>query len=211
MAKTTASKGTTEEMMGSNKFSWRVVDIVTAAVLGTVFGLVFFLWNQVGYAAFSALDAFTPGVGGIVSGVWLMAGPVGALVIRKPGAAIFVETLAAVVSMALGSQWGPEALVAGLMQGGGAELAFAAFRYRKFTPSVAALAGALAAVGAMLLEGVTSGNFAKSLLFNVTYWSSTIISGIVIAGFGSYLLVVALAKAGALGRFAAGAELQKRV
>ncbi len=197
--------------MTANRFSWRVVDIVTAAVLGTVFGLVFFLWNQVGYAAFSALDALTPGVGGIVSGVWLMGGPVGALIIRKPGAAIFVETLAAVVSMGLGSQWGPEALVAGLMQGAGAEIAFALFRYMKYTPAVAALAGGLAGVGAMLLEGVTSGNFAKSLLFNVTYWSATIISGVVIAGLGSYYLVVALAKAGALGRFAAGAELQKRV
>lgn len=197
--------------MTANKSSWRVVDIVTAAVLGTVFGLVFFLWNQVGYAAFSALDALTPGVGGIVSGVWLMAGPVGALIIRKPGAAIFVETLAAVVSMGLGSQWGPEALVAGLIQGAGAEIAFALFRYMKYTPGVAALAGGLAGVGAMLLEGVTSGNFAKSLLFNVTYWSATIASGIIIAGFGSYYLVVALAKAGALGRFAAGAELQKRV
>ncbi len=197
--------------MTANRSSWRVVDIVTAAVLGTVFGLVFFLWNQVGYAAFSALDALTPGVGGIVSGVWLMAGPVGALIIRKPGAAIFVETLAAVVSMGLGSQWGPEALVAGLIQGAGAEIAFALFRYMKYTPGVAALAGGLAGVGAMLLEGVTSGNFAKSLLFNVTYWSATIASGIIIAGFGSYYLVVALAKAGALGRFAAGAELQKRV
>lgn len=197
--------------MTANRSSWRVVDIVTAAVLGTVFGLVFFLWNQVGYAAFSALDALTPGVGGVVSGVWLMAGPVGALIIRKPGAAIFVETLAAVVSMGLGSQWGPEALVAGLIQGAGAEIAFALFRYMKYTPGVAALAGGLAGVGAMLLEGVTSGNFAKSLLFNVTYWSATIASGIIIAGIGSYYLVVALAKAGALGRFAAGAELQKRV
>ncbi len=193
------------------KYRWRVVDIVTAAVLGAVFGLVFFLWNQVGYAAFTALDTVTPGIGGLVSGVWLMAGPVGALIIRKPGAAIFVETLAAVVSMALGSQWGPEAAIAGLIQGAGAELAFAIFRYKRFTPGVAALAGALAGLGAMLLEGVTSGNFAKSFVFNLTYWSCTIASGIVIAGFGSYFLVKALAKAGALGRFAAGRELQKRV
>ena len=174
-------------------------------------GVIFLLWNQVGYAGFTALDALTPGVGGIVSGVWLMGGPLGALVIRKPGAAIFVETLAAVVSMALGSQWGAEALIAGLIQGAGAELAFALFRYRRFGPGVAALSGAFAAVGAMLLEGVTSGNFAKSFLFNLIYWSATITSGIIIAGLGSYFLVRALAKTGALNRFASGRDLQKRV
>ncbi len=190
---------------------WRVVDIVTAAVLGSVLGVVFLLWNQVGYAAFTALDTLTPGVGGIVSGVWFLGGPVGALVIRKPGAAIFVEALAATVSMALGSQWGAEAFVAGLMQGAGAELAFAAFRYRRFTPGVAALSGGLAATAAMILEGVTSGNFAKSPLFNLIYWSTSITSGIIIAGLGGYLLVRALAKTGALNRFAAGREMQERV
>lgn len=197
--------------VGLHANRWRVVNIVTAAVLGAVMGVIFLLWNQVGYAGFTALDALTPGVGGIVSGVWLMGGPLGALVIRKPGAAIFVETLAAVVSMALGSQWGAEALIAGLIQGAGAELAFALFRYRRFGPGVAALSGSFAAVGAMLLEGVTSGNFAKSFLFNLIYWSATITSGIIIAGLGSYFLVRALAKTGALNRFASGRDLQKRV
>lgn len=190
---------------------WRVVDVVTAAVLGAVMGVVFLLWNQIGYAAFTALDALTPGVGGIVAGVWLMGGPLGMLVIRKPGAAIFVETLAAIVSMALGSQWGPETLVAGLIQGGAAELAFAIFAYRRFGPAVAAFAGGLAGVGAMVLEGVTHGNFAKSFLFNSIYWSTSIASGIVIAGLGSYIVVRGLARTGALNRFASGREMQERV
>lgn len=198
-------------MTTSKHYRWRVIDIVTAAVLGTVMGLVFLLWNQVGYAAFTALDALTPGIGGLATGVWFMGGPLGALIIRKPGAAIFVETLAAIVSMALGSQWGVETLIAGLIQGLGAELVFMAFRYRRFGPGVAALAGAGAALGAMVLEGFTSGNFAKSFLFNTIYWSTSITSGLLIAGLGSYFLVRALAKAGALGRFASGRELQERV
>ncbi len=198
-------------MNTSPKLRWRVVDIVTAAVLGAALGIVFLIWNQVGFAAFTALDAFTPGIGGIVAGVWLMGGPLGMLIIRKPGAGIFVETLAAVVSMALGSQWGAETLVAGLLQGAAAELAFALFRYRKYNLPIAALSGGLAAVAAMVLEGVTHGNFAKSFTFNAIYWSTSIISGIVIAGVGSYYLTQALARTGALNRFAAGRELQRRV
>lgn len=193
------------------RLRWRVVDTVTAAVLGAVMGVVFLLWNQVGYAAFTALDALTPGVGGIVSGVWLMGGPLGMLVIRKPGAAIFVETLAAIVSMALGSQWGPETLVAGLIQGAAAELIFALFRYRRFGPGVAAAAGGAAALGAMVLEGITHGNFAKSFLFNAIYWSTSVASGIIIAGIGSYFIVRGLARTGALNRFASGRDLQERI
>ncbi len=193
------------------RLQWRVVDFVTAAVLGAALGFLYLVWNQVGFLAFTSLDALTPGIGGLVSGVWWMGGPVGALIIRKPGAAVFVETMAAVVSMALGSQWGVETLFAGLLQGLGAEAAFALFRYRKFSWPVAALAGALSAVAAMILEGFTHGNFAKSLIFQVTYWSTSIVSGIVIAGLGSYLLVRALATAGVLNRFAVGRDEGRRV
>lgn len=191
--------------------TWRVVDIVTAAVIGVALGFVFLLWNQIGFLAFTSLDAFTPGVGGLVAGVWLMGGPMGALIIRKPGAAIFVETLAAVVSMALGAQWGVETLFAGLLQGAAAEAAFAMFRYRSFNIRVAALSGGFAAVAAMILEGFTHGNFAKSIIFQVTYWSSSILSGVVIAGIGSYFVVAALAKTGALNRFAVGRDMETRV
>lgn len=190
---------------------WRIVDFVTAAVLGAALGVLFLVWNQVGYFAFTFLDAFTPGVGGIVSGVWWMGGVVGALVIRKPGAAIFVETMAAIVSMTLGSQWGVETMFAGFLQGVGAEAAFALFRYRKFSWPVAGLAGGFSAAAAMVLEGFTHGNFAKSPVFQVTYWSTSLFSGVVIAGFGSYLLVRALARAGLLDRFAVGREQGQRI
>ncbi len=191
--------------------SWRVVDIVTAAVLGVAVGIIFVIWNQVGYAGFNALDAVLPGIGGLVSGIWFMGGPLGALVIRKPGAAIFVETLAAIVSMAIGSQWGVETMVAGLLQGAAAELAFAIFRYRRFGPGVAALSGGFAAVAAMLLEGVTHGNFAKSFVFQVTYWSCSIVSGVLLAGLLSWFIVRGLARTGVLARFASGRDLGTRV
>ena len=84
---------------------WRVIDIVTAAVLGVACGLIFVVWNQVGNAALEALKAITPGLDGLATGVWLLGGTLGGYVIRKPGAALFVELMAATVSMALGSQW----------------------------------------------------------------------------------------------------------
>ena len=51
--------------------NWRVVDIVVASVLGVACGIVFLAWNTVGYAWFQAMDALTPGLGGIATGIWL--------------------------------------------------------------------------------------------------------------------------------------------
>ena len=190
---------------------WRVIDILIASVLGIACGLLFWIWNSIGYAWYTAADALTPGFGGIATGIWLIGGPIGALVIRKPGAAIYVEVLAAAVSAAIGNQWGIETLYSGLAQGIGAEIIFLLFAYRRFGLVVAALSGVGAAVGAFLLELVTSANYAKSLAFNLTYLSTMAISGIILAGGLAYFLVKALAATGALDRFAAGREARELV
>lgn len=187
--------------------------MVTAAILGVACGVIFLVWNQVGGAAYSVIDAATPGFGGLVAGIWLLGGVLGGLVIRKPGAAVFVEVLAAVVSMALGSQWGISTVYSGIVQGLGAELVFLIFGYRKFNLPVAMLAGAGAGVAAWVFEGFfgSSPNFAKTLTFNLIYLSTMIVTGLVLAGLVGWLLVRGLAQTGALDRFAAGREIRGRV
>lgn len=184
---------------------WRVVDIVVAAVLGVAIGLVFFAYNGPGYAAFESVDALTPGLGGLLAGVWLLGGPLGALVIRKPGAALFVELLAAIVSMALGTIWGWETVASGFAQGLGAEVVFALAAYRRWNLGVAMLAGAGAGAAAWVNEFIL-GNHAKSLAFNGTYLVCLLISGAILAGLLGWLLTRALASAGALDRFASGRD-----
>mgnify|MGYP002622139401 FL=1 len=162
--------------------SWRVIDIIIASVLGVAVGLIFWVWNSFGYAWFTAMDTLTPGLGGLAAGTWLLGGVVGGLVIRKPGAALYVELLAAIVSALLGNQWGIGTIYSGIAQGLGAELIFLAFAYRRFTLPVAVLAGMGAAVGAFVLELFTSANLAKSLAFNSIYLTCLLISGAVLAG-----------------------------
>ncbi|MCX2162839.1 ECF transporter S component [Corynebacterium auriscanis] len=191
--------------------SWRVVDIVVAAILGVAFGLIFWIWNGVGGAAYSAFDAATPGLGGLATGIWVAAGVVGGLIIRKPGAALFVELVAAIVSALLGNQWGIETVYSGLAQGLGAELAFLAFGYRKFTLPVAVLAGIGAEVLEWILELFTSGNLAMSPSYLVIYLVCMVISGAVLAGVLGYFLVRGLAATGALDRFAAGRERREEI
>jgi energy-coupling factor transport system substrate-specific component len=197
----------------ARRLNWRVVDIVVAAVLGVAIGLVFWVWNTIGYAWFSAADALTPGLGGIAVGIWLLGGVVGGLVIRKPGAALVVEVVAAVVSMLIGNIWGVSTVLEGIAQGLGAELIFAVFLYRRFSLPVAALSGVAAAVGAWVFELFygSSPNILKSVEFNAIYLGTLVVSGAVLAGVLGWLLVRALAATGALSRFAAGRELRREV
>ncbi|CAN3700231.1 MULTISPECIES: ECF transporter S component [unclassified Microbacterium] len=195
----------------ANRFQWRVVDIVVAAVLGVAIGLVFWGWNTVGGLWFAAMDGLTPGLGGIAVGIWLIGGVIGGLIIRKPGAALLVELIAAVVSALIGNVWGIGTIFSGLAQGLGAELIFLAFLYLRFTLPVAMLAGVGAGVGAWILELFLSPNIVKSLEFNLLYLGTLVISGALLAGLVGWLLVRALAATGALSRFAVGRELRRDV
>lgn len=193
------------------RLRWRIVDIVTAAVLGVAVGGVFVIWNLVGGAGVGFLDAFTPGLGGLAVGGWLLGGTLGGLIIRKPGAALFVELLAASVSAAVGNQWGPTVLYSGLAQGLAAELVFAVLAYRRFGTAAAVLAGIGAGLGAVVLELFTSGNIAKTVEFNLIYAGCVMLSGAVLAGLLGLWLTRALARTGALDRFAAGREARELV
>ena len=184
-------------------YRWRVVDIVVAAVIGVAAGLVFFGWNQLYNPLSAPLEAAVPGLQALVYGVWLIAGVLGGLVIRKPGAALFVELVAASVSALLGAAWGPLTLESGLVQGLGAELIFLLFLYRNWRLPVAILAGAGAGL-ALAINDLILWYPGSAVAFATIYTISAIISGAVIAGIGSWAIVRGLAKAGALNRFASG-------
>ncbi|WP_223690307.1 ECF transporter S component [Leifsonia poae] len=189
---------------------WRVVDIVVASVIAVASGVIFWAWGQL-YGPISApVQAVLPGFQGILNGPWLFAGVLGALVIRKPGAAIFTELVAAVVSALIGTQWGIMTLVSGLVQGLGVEIVFALFLYANWRLFVALLAGAGAGIAESVLDLLYSYPGAKAG-FAITYAITTTVSGIVVAGLLSWLLVRALARTGALSRFAAGREATGRV
>ncbi|MDQ1124278.1 ECF transporter S component [Microbacterium trichothecenolyticum] len=208
---TSTSARTAPAVAANDRFRWRVVDIVVAAVLGVAVGLVFWGWNTVGGLWFVAMDGLTPGLGGIAVGIWLIGGVIGGLVIRKPGAALLVELIAAIVSALIGNVWGITTVFSGLAQGLGAELIFLAFLYLRFTLPVAMLAGVGAGVGAWVLELFLTPNLAKSLEFNLIYLGTLAVSGALLAGLVGWLLVRALAATGALSRFAAGREARRDI
>ena len=100
---------------------WRTVDVVVASAIAVAFGVVFWAWGTLWNAVQPAFTAFPPAQG-FMYGVWLMPGVLGALVLRKRGAAVYVELVASIVSALLGTSWGLSVVMYGLVQGVAAEI-----------------------------------------------------------------------------------------
>ena len=194
----------------SNRFRWRVVDIVVAVVIGLAVGLIFFAWNFVADPIGDALKIVLPPLKGLVGGLWLLGGVLGGLVIRKPGAALFVEVVAALVPALLGNVWGITTLVSGLLQGAGAELVFLVFLYRVWKLPVAILAGMAAACCEWVYE-IFYWYAAWRPVFKITYLPILALSGAVLAGVLGWLIQRGLARTGVLDRFASGREVRQPV
>jgi energy-coupling factor transport system substrate-specific component len=182
---------------------WRVVDIVVASVLAVAAGLVFVFWNVASNPITTPLNAVLPGLQALAGGGWLFAGVLTALVIRKPGAALYGELVAATVSALVGNQWGVLTIESGLVQGLGAELVFALFLYRRWNLPVATVAGAVAGL-ALAINDLILWYPGSTTTFAAIYTASAVVSGAILAGVLSWFVVRALAKTGALSRFESG-------
>jgi energy-coupling factor transport system permease protein len=178
---------------------WRTRDIVIVAVIGVAFGVVFQAWN-LAYEAAKPIFAAAPPLTDVLYGVWLIPAVLAPLIVRKPGAALFAEIVAAGVSALLGSQFGADALLSGFLQGLGAEVVFAATRYRVWTFPVLVMAAALSAVAAWLHDWVLY--YADTdVTIQILRGIAMLISAAVITAGGSVLLARSLRRAGVLEGF----------
>ena len=189
-----------------NAFAWRGIDLVTAAVLAVALGVAFWGFDVFVYPLIGIITAGFPPLGGLATGVWILPAVAGMLLVRRPGAAIFVELIAANVELTLGNSWGVTVLISAVIQGLAVELVFALFRYRKFGLVVAALAGAVAAFFEIVGYELNAYYADYSLVFKVVLVICAVVSGAVISGGLGTLLIRALAKTGALSAFAAGRD-----
>lgn len=180
-------------------YRWRTVDILVASTIAVAFGVVFWAWNQLWQATGPVFVGFPPAQA-FMYGVWLVPGILGALVIRKPGAAVYTELVAAIVSALLGSQWGLSVILYGLLEGAAPELVFAAGRYRRYGLPVSVLAGAAAGVAATVLD-IIFFYPTWAVTWMAVYGALVTVSSLAVAGAGGWLLMRALARTGALTPF----------
>ncbi|MCA0322386.1 MAG: ECF transporter S component [Actinobacteria bacterium] len=188
--------------------AWRTVDILTIAFLGAAFGIAYWGWGLAYQAPSTALTTIFPPLTGITAAPWLVAGVVGGLVVRRPGAALLCEVVAALVSMIPGTQWGFTTLISGILQGLGAEFAFLVLGYSVYGLGAAIFAGAMAAPLEAVYEWFvywTDWGWG----YKIVYLFILTAAGAFIAGTLGWLITRALAAAGALNAFPPGQELRE--
>ncbi|MCR8644658.1 ECF transporter S component [Paenibacillus sp. N1-5-1-14] len=169
----------------------RFADILITVMIALVFGVIFKMWDSV----YSLAKPLFPQAGQLTYGMWFMAGPVAFLLVRKPGVALLASLAAANVSALLGSTWGQETIIYGLVQGLAAEIVFAIFGYRKHSLIVAGVAGILSAVGSFIVDlGFGYANYETWVL--VLKYGLRVVSAFVFAGIFAYLIVRAVEATG---------------
>ncbi len=195
MATTISSPGTA----APPSTAWRTRDIVVTAIIGVTFGVVFWVWG-LAWGGLDAVFVFAPPLKDLLYAVWLIPAVLAPYIVRKPGAAVFAEMVAAGVSAILGSQWGPDTLLSGFIQGAAAELVFAFTLYRVWTFPILAAAAIASAAGAWLHDWALYYT-ATSLEVQLVRGLMMAISAVVIVAGGSVVLVRALRQTGVLEGF----------
>lgn len=187
--------------------NWRFKEIVVMSALSVVFGVVYLAFFPFG----KLLVAFMGPIGyDLIFGIWFIVSVIAAYIIRKPGAAFLSETIAAFVEVLLGNSTGPILLLAGMVQGIGAEAAFAATRWKKYSTLVLMMAGVGAAITSFVYGYFKSGYAVLDNWYVIAMFGTRIVSGAILAGLLGKAISDGLAKTGVLSSFAIGKELREQ-
>ena len=178
-----------------NQYRWSLREILVVAVLGAVFGVLYIGWVQVWLIAQAI---FGPVTMDVVMGFWFIVSIIAAAIIRRPGAALLSELLAAVVQILMGSPAGLLLLLTGLVQGAGAEAVFAATRWKNYRLPVLMAAGVGAAVFSFIYTWIRFdyGALAPGLL--VAMFVLRCLSGALLGGLAGHFITEALYRTGVL-------------
>lgn len=187
--------------------TWKMKEVVLAVILAVACGVIYLGWSTL-WIPISALVG--PVGAGFMFGIWVIASPLVAYIIRKPGAAFIAEVAAAAVELLTGSHFGLSALLVGVFQGIGSEIAFAIFGYKRYNVFTLMLSGAFAAIGSMIYNLIANGfGYYTTEVFLITL-GIHVISGMILGGLLAKVVVDALAKTGVLEQYELMKEKRKK-
>lgn len=187
--------------------NWKLKDVILMAILGAVFAAVYLAVFYGGMAISTALTPLGLSAFGfeLIYGVWFMASTLVAYIIRKPGVALVTEVLASVFELLMGNSGGLTVVLTGIIQGLGAEVVFACFRYKKWDLVSMSLAGMLSAAFIFCYELYYLSYYLLAPGMLIAQLVVRFLSAIVFAGIICKLAGDALAKTGVVKSYAIGA------
>lgn len=170
----------------------KLTDILVTIVISIAFGIVYKIWGPLYYA----VKPFGLHIDQLIYGMWFIAATVAFLIIRKAGVAFLAEVAASSGEFLMGSEFGLEVLLYGVVQGLFAELVIMAFRYKRFDLLVVSLAGISAAVGSIFMD------FYKGYMGDLSTWNFMLLIGfrligsVIFTGFMAFGIAKALEATG---------------
>lgn len=194
--------------LANSILSYSLRDIIFITMLCVVFGVVYLaaVWLISPLTAVFAPQGVSLLGTELIFGIWFMAATIAPYIIQKPGVAIVAEVLASLVEVLLGNMYGPMVIVAGIIQGAGAEIVFALFRYKRWDWCTMILASVGCAITGFLWSFVRSGYLQINPRLLVMYFVVRVASSIVFAGVLCKLMADELAKTGLLKSYALGRQ-----
>src|SRR5262245_19032284 len=175
--------------------SWSLREILIVAAIGATYGFLYLGWVQVWLISQAV---FGPVTMDVMMGFWFIASVIAAAIIRKPGAALLGEVLAALVEVLLGSPAGLLLILVGLVQGVGAEAVFAVTRWRDYRLPVLMAARVGSAVFSFVYTWIRFDYGAQAPGLLVTMFVVRCLSGALLGGLAGYLVARALYRPGVL-------------
>ena len=186
-----------EPQAGEAQGSWKTRDFIVTAAIAVVLGLV---WSLGWVHAWQVARGILPEFGFFMAGFYTAAAVITGYIVRRPGAALLGEMIAAIIEVPL-TVLGPTALILGLLQGLGVEMVFAATRYRKWNLAILVLAGAAGAAFGYVYETFAFGYLAMTPEAQLSRFVARVLGGMILAGLVSKLIADALVKTGVLNNF----------
>lgn len=158
---------------------WTQREIMIVAVLGVTFGILYLGWTQL-WLLTAAINLHLSI--SVFFGFWCVVPVIAAYVIRKPFVAVTAEVIAAGAQVLLGNASGLTLLLTGLIQGAGAELPFAATRWKRYDTAILLASGACAAVFSFVYNVLRFDMGKLGFWFLVLVLAVRIVSGMILAG-----------------------------
>lgn len=191
-----------KEREKKDSMRWKTVDLIVSAVISVAFGLIFLAYGLL----YVALVPVFGQVGIMLFlGFYYIIGVLAPYIVRRPGAALLASFLAAFTELLAGSPFGIAAVWAGLVQGAGAEVVFAAGRWRNYRWYMLVAAAVASGIFAFVYEYFLFSYGALSAgvqlgLFLVRIPSAALLGGLLAKGIGDALARTGVLRSVAIGR-----------
>jgi energy-coupling factor transport system substrate-specific component len=176
---------------------WRTRDFIVAAALAVPLGIV---WATGWGLLFRTARGALPELGLFLAGFYMVGGVLVAYIIRRPGAALLGEILAALFEMPFLTS-GFVVLWIAFLQSIGVEALFVATRYRRFDLPILLVAGALGALGLFAANYVSQAWFLLSPVLQLVRLVVMLAGGALFSGVAGKLIGDALLQTGVLDNF----------